>query len=542
MIEQKIGAGYGRRSSEKHDDVSLKTQSLKNREYAPKNGIIIPDEYVFEEDNFTGKVADRPVLNEIFKLAAEGKIQCIVVYLADRWARDVGAGAELINRIFNLGIELHFVSWGTYVRNTPMDYARYNMEILFSDVERRTIVNRLHDGKVNKAKLGYLIGAGRNVRYGFKRVERVTENGRVKDLERNFDQTYDHEQLSSPAQVARWIFENIAQRRGVTAVCDLLNDIYRIPRPGGGVWDDSTIYRMIRATEYYGQFYYGKTNGRKNKPVEERIVILRPDLALVEPELWDQANIVINNGRGKTALFEYLFSRRVKCTNEHKMVCMPSHDQHKEIVTRFYYKCRPNRFTKKKCELPGFRSTVVDDKVFKWIEELLADLEAKLRGLQKAQRVAAEKSSDILEKIAACDTTIDREERELDHLYADRKQYRDTPRMLARIEKDIQETSDRIERVRKNRAEYQEKFSQEVISDEEISYRVSEIDRINGILKRFGTLTFQHRRRLVELLNIIIVLGVESGRQYVEILWYGDSEKRWLYDEEGQQLESHTSG
>src|SRR3954454_2257988 len=99
MNAQKIGAGYARRSSEKQDDVSLKTQSLKNRDYAAKNGIIIPDEYVLEEDNFTGKVADRPVLNEIFKLAVEGKIQCVVVYLVDRWARDVGAGAELINRI-----------------------------------------------------------------------------------------------------------------------------------------------------------------------------------------------------------------------------------------------------------------------------------------------------------------------------------------------------------------------------------------------------------------------------------------------------------
>src|SRR5689334_14006232 len=144
--------------------------------------------------------------------------------------------------------------------------------------------------------MGYLIGAGRNVRYGFKRVERVTDNGRVKDLDRNFDQTYDHEQLSSPAHIVRWIFENIAQKRGVTAVCDLLNDLYRIPRPGGGVWDDSTMYRMIRATEYYGQFYYGKTDGRKAKPVEERISILRPDLAIVEPELWDQANVVINEG------------------------------------------------------------------------------------------------------------------------------------------------------------------------------------------------------------------------------------------------------
>jgi hypothetical protein len=190
-----------------------------------------------------------------------------------------------------------------------------------------------------------------------------------------------------------------------------------------------------------------------------------------------------------------------------------------------------------------FRSTVVDDKVFQWVEELLADLEAKLRGLQKAQRVAAEKSSDLLDKIAACDTTIAREERELDHLYADRKQYRDNPRMLARIEQDIKETSERIERVKRNSEEYQQKVSQQVMSDEEVAYRIGEIDRINAILKKFGSLSFQHRRRLIELLNITIVLGVDDGRQYVEILWYGDGERRWLYDEEeGQQLDSHTSG
>jgi site-specific DNA recombinase len=543
VSSEKIGASYARRSSEKQDDVSLKTQSIKNLEYAAKNGIAIPGEYVFEEDNFTGKVADRPILNQIFKLANEGKIQCITVYLVDRWARDVGAGAELINRIFTLGIELHFVSWGTSVRNTPMDYARYNMEILFSDVERRTIVNRFYEGKVNKAQRGYIVGAGRNVRYGFKRVERMTENGRIKDLERNFDQTYDHEQLSSPAQVTRWIFEHIAEKRGVTTVCDLLNDTYHIPRPSGGIWDDSCIYRMIRASEYYGQFYYGKTNGRKSKPVEERIIIIRPDLALVELELWDQANAVLDEGKGKTATYEYLFSRRVRCMRDHKMVCQPSHDRHKETVTRFYYKCKVNKFIKKKCDMPHFRSTVVDNVVFKWVEELLADPEAKLRGLQKAQQVAVENSSDLMEKITACDTTIAREERELDHLYADRKQYRDNPRMLARIEQDIAETSERIERVRRNRAEYQQKISQQLMSDDEVAYRISEIERINTILKRFGTLSFRHRRRLIELLNITIVLGVDNGRQYVEILWYGDSEKRWLYDEEeAHQLDSLTSG
>ena len=250
---------------------------------------------------------------------------------------------------------------------------------------------------------------------------------------------------------------------------------------------------MIRATEYYGQFYYGKTNGRKNKPVEERISILRTDLALVEPELWDRANTVINNTSYAVA---------------YRMRSLPSAE---------------------KCELPGFRSTVVDEVVFRWVQELLADPEAKLRGMQKAQKVAREKSSDLLDKIAACETTITREERELDHLYADRKQYRENPRMLQRI-------------VKRNLAECQQKVSQEIISDDEIAYRIGEIERISAILTTLNGRTFQHRRRLVELLNITIVLGVDDGRQYVEILWYGDGERRWLYNEEDQQLESRTSG
>ena len=115
--------------------------------------------------------------------------------------------------------------------------------------------------------------------------------------------------------------------------------------------------------------------------------------------------------------------------------------------------------------------------------------------------------------------------------------------MLQRIEQDIKETSERIDRVKRNLAEYQQKISQEVISDDEITYRIGEIDRISAILPRLNLLSFQHRRRLIELLNITIILGVDDGRQYVEMLWYGDSERRWLYDEaQDQQLDLHQRG
>lgn len=360
MSQQTIGATYARRSSEKNDNVSLKAQTEKNLEYATRVGMRIPDTYTFEEDDFTGRVASRPVLDRVFQLAREKKITAIVVYLVDRWARDIGAGAELINLVFELGIELHIVSWGTQVRNIPMDYARYNMEMLFSDVERRTIVKRLADAKGDHSRRGYLIGGGRYVKYGYKRVERLTEHGKVKDLDRNFDTFYPHmPKLSSPGCVVQWIFEQVAyERKGVTAICDYLNDTLHIPSPAGRRWDISRIYRIVHEEAYYGQFYYQMRRAGKVRAKEERISIVRPDLALVDKELWQQANNVIDSGKGFAPQYNYLFSRRVKCMHGHKMLCQPGSFR-KNSPRRFYYICRTRKDLRKECNMPYFRLDIV---------------------------------------------------------------------------------------------------------------------------------------------------------------------------------------
>ena len=365
-------------------------------------------------------------------------------------------------------------------------------------------------------------------------------------MERNFDRLYEHDKLASTADVVQWIFRYIANRGGVTAVCDLLNSTYHISRPGGGTWDSSEVYKIIRATEYYGQFYYGKTDGRKPKPIEERVIIQRPDLALVDYDLWSQANAVIDEGKGSKPKYEFLFSRRVRCMYEHWMKCQPSVSNGKNPILKkmnYYYACRRRRLVHHDCTLPYFNARIVDGVVFEWVQELLADPQAKIVGLQKAQKVASVEHADITEMIATCDTTLAREERELDHLYSDRKQYRDEPRMLQRVERDIQETLERIERVKSNRQGYALRLSQQAMSDEQVADRIADIERIDATLKRVGTLSFAHRRRLIELLDIRIVLGVEEERKYVDILWYGDRERRWLDEAPGnQRLDSRTPG
>ena len=51
----KVGAAYIRVSDERQDEYSPDSQLKKIREYAAREGYLIPDEYVFYDDGISGK-------------------------------------------------------------------------------------------------------------------------------------------------------------------------------------------------------------------------------------------------------------------------------------------------------------------------------------------------------------------------------------------------------------------------------------------------------------------------------------------------------
>ena len=68
----KIGAAYVRVSDERQDEYSPDSQLKKIREYASKDGYLIPEEYVFYDDGISGKsVRRREDFNRMIALAKE---------------------------------------------------------------------------------------------------------------------------------------------------------------------------------------------------------------------------------------------------------------------------------------------------------------------------------------------------------------------------------------------------------------------------------------------------------------------------------------
>lgn len=87
----KIGAAYVRVSDERQDEFSPTSQLKKIREYASKEGYMIPDEYVFYDDGISGKSAKkRDDFNRMIALAKEKNhpFDRIYVWKFSRFARN----------------------------------------------------------------------------------------------------------------------------------------------------------------------------------------------------------------------------------------------------------------------------------------------------------------------------------------------------------------------------------------------------------------------------------------------------------------------
>ena len=87
----RIGAAYIRVSDERQDEYSPDSQLKKIREYAAKEGYMIPDEYVFYDDGISGKSTKRrDDFNRMIAIAKEKThpFDRIYVWKFSRFARN----------------------------------------------------------------------------------------------------------------------------------------------------------------------------------------------------------------------------------------------------------------------------------------------------------------------------------------------------------------------------------------------------------------------------------------------------------------------
>jgi hypothetical protein len=70
----------------------------------------VPTEWVFEDEGFSGATLERPGLERVRDLAAEGQIQVVLAYSPDRLSRKYSYENLLIEEFAKHGVETLFVN------------------------------------------------------------------------------------------------------------------------------------------------------------------------------------------------------------------------------------------------------------------------------------------------------------------------------------------------------------------------------------------------------------------------------------------------
>lgn len=253
----KTAAIYTRVSSlQQKEEHTIASQTAALIIFAQESGYHVPREWIFEDEGYSGARLERPGLERVRDLAAEGHLQAVLVYSPDRLSRKYAYQVLLMEELARHGAEVIFLKAPT--GQTPEDQLSIQFQGMIAEYERAQILERSRRGKRHHAQQGHvnvLSGAPYGYRYVCKTVETAAY----------------YEILEEEAVTVRQVYEwYTAEGLSIAAVTRRLNEQGIPTRKRLSRWERSTVWAMLRNPAYKGLACFGKTK------VAERQRVTRP--------------------------------------------------------------------------------------------------------------------------------------------------------------------------------------------------------------------------------------------------------------------------
>jgi len=236
---------YARVSSEQQrEENTIASQTASLIEFAQNHQLEVPKEWVFEDEGYSGATLERPGLERVRDLAAEGQIQVVLAYSPDRLSRKYAYQILLIEEFARHGVETLFVK--SPQGNSPEDQLLVQFQGMIAEYERAQILERSRRGKRHRAHAGE-VSVMSGAPYGY-RYTRKTEEALAAYL---VDE--------AEASVVRRVFEMYTVEG--LSIAEITRRLNRegIPTRKGGRWERSVVWGMLRNPAYRGVACFGKT-------------------------------------------------------------------------------------------------------------------------------------------------------------------------------------------------------------------------------------------------------------------------------------------
>ena len=146
---QKYDAIYCRQSVDRVDSISIESQ-IEYCQYETRGGAY----KTFTDKGYSGKNVDRPQFQIMMDAIRRGEVNRVIVYKLDRISRSVMDFMNLFTEFQQYGVE--FVSCTEkFDTSSPMGRAMLKIIVVFAELERETIQQRVMDAYISRSRKGF---------------------------------------------------------------------------------------------------------------------------------------------------------------------------------------------------------------------------------------------------------------------------------------------------------------------------------------------------------------------------------------------------
>ena len=235
----KRAALYARVSTEKQErEETVASQVDLLYQAAAASGCDIAPTSVFIDDGVSGARLDRPALDRLRDLAAEGAIEVLLGTVPDRLARRYASPVLLVEEFTRCGCEVVFVQHG--LGASPEEQMLLQMQGVFAEYERALIQERTRQGRLFAARQG-----------------RVNWGNPPLWLHLHPQNPINEAEAEVVRLIHRWCVEEQCSSYTIQRRLTAQGIVPRKARQGR--WAQSSIIEILRDSLYKGEAYYNYT-------------------------------------------------------------------------------------------------------------------------------------------------------------------------------------------------------------------------------------------------------------------------------------------
>lgn len=310
---KRLMAIYVRKSVERVDSISIESQ-IEFCKYETRGN----DYRIYSDNGYSGKDTNRPEYTKMIADIKAGKISSVIVYKIDRVSRsilDFSVMMELFQRY-----NVDFISaTEKFDTSSPMGRAMLNLCIIFAQLERETIQQRVTDAYASRSKKGFYMGG--KIPYGYSKASTMLHNVHtskyIKEEKEAEDVVKIYEMYSEPS----------------TTLGDVVRELNEVSpyNNRNKLWSSARLSELIRNPIYckadYSIYEFYKSNGaniynvpedfagvnglylfsgnnksRKSNDLSNKEIVVAPHEGLIDADVWLKCRKkLMNNKQVKTS-------------------------------------------------------------------------------------------------------------------------------------------------------------------------------------------------------------------------------------------------